>query len=61
MFQLPHIFEGKYNNNFIKKDVYKFIDYLAVDFHPQALPYTSVDQVYIEIMKLFGTQFISWH
>ena len=22
VFQLPHIFEGKYNNNFIKKDVY---------------------------------------
>ena len=47
--------------DFIKKDVFKLIDYLAVEFYPEVVPFSSIDNVFIEIMKLYGTKLIKFH
>jgi FkbM family methyltransferase len=47
--------------DFMKKDVFKLIDYLAVEFYPEAVPFSSIDNVFMEIMKLYGTKLIKLH
>lgn len=47
--------------DFMKKDVYKFIDYLAVEFHPQITRFKTVDSVFLEIMKMYDTKYVRWN
>lgn len=46
--------------DFIKKDVTKIIDYLAVEFHRQLHRYKEPEQVFLDIIKLSGTKYVEW-
>ena len=47
--------------DFIKKDVYKLVDYLAIEFHRQVHRFKTPEDVFIEVLKLYGTNFVKWN
>lgn len=46
--------------DFLKKNVFKLIDYLAVEFHPAFSKYKNPEDVFLAIMKLYGSKYIKW-
>ena len=46
--------------DFIKKDVFKIIDYIAVEFHPVVTKYQTAQDVLMEIIKNSGVNFAKW-
>jgi FkbM family methyltransferase len=48
--------------DFLNKAVFKLIDHIAVEFHPNASnsKYIKYEQVFLQIMELFGTKFFRW-
>ncbi len=46
--------------DFIKKDVIKLIDYIAVEFHPYVSPFKQPEDVFRSLIKNQGIQFMSW-
>lgn len=46
--------------DFIKKDVFKIIDYIAVEFHPSVTKYKTGQDVLMEIIKNSGSDFAKW-
>lgn len=46
--------------NFIKKDVLKFIDYIAVEFHSPLSNMTKPEDVFKAIFNQFGTKYVNW-
>jgi FkbM family methyltransferase len=47
--------------DFLVKDVYKLIDYMAVEFHPQiAHRLNTTESVFLEMLKLFNTKYVDW-
>lgn len=47
--------------DFLKKDVFKFIDYMAVEFHPFIKSETTKESILIELINIMGTKFVEWH
>ena len=46
--------------DFIKKDVIKLIDYIAVEFHSMLSPFKRPEDLFISLIKIFGVQFLPW-
>lgn len=46
--------------DFIKKDVLKLIDYIAVEFHPYISPYKTPEDLFYKIMGLNNIKFTNW-
>ena len=46
--------------DFIKKDVFKIIDYIAVEFHSGVTKYKTAQDVLIKIIQNSGTDFANW-
>ena len=46
--------------DFIKKDVLKLIDHIAVEFHSYVSPFKSPEDVFISLIKLSGVEFSKW-
>lgn len=47
--------------DFVVKDVYKLIDYMAVEFHPSITRFKDAKSILLQIMKLYGTNYVNWH
>jgi len=47
--------------DFLKKQVYYLIDYMAVEFHPQVTRFDTAQSVLLEIMKIFDTKYLNWN
>ena len=46
--------------DFIKKDVFKLIDYLAVEFHPKVTRFSTGDSVFLKLINIFKTKYVQW-
>lgn len=45
--------------DFFKKDVFKLIDYIAVEFHPY-IPVYSTESILMQMMNVSGVQLLKW-
>ncbi len=47
--------------DFTKKDVFKLIDYIAIEFHTNVSPFQRPEDVLLSLIQLFGVKFLSWN
>lgn len=47
--------------DFMRKDVMRLIDYMAVEFHPFIETQHSKESVFKEIIHIMGVKFVEWH
>ena len=46
--------------DFIRKDIMKLIDYIAVEYHFKLSPYKTPEEVYTALINSFGIKFLEW-
>ena len=47
--------------DFAKKDVFKLVDYIAIEFHTNVSPFQRPEDVLLSLIQLFGVKFLSWN
>lgn len=46
--------------DFFKHDVFKYIDYIAVEYHKYLSKFATPEDVFLSLFKLYNTTFIDW-
>jgi hypothetical protein len=46
--------------DFIKKDAFKLIDYIAIEFHPYVSTFKHPEDVFRSLIKNQGIKFMNW-
>lgn len=47
--------------DFMKKDVFGLIDYMAVEFHPSVSRFKTHQSLFKEIFDIYGTKYVNWN
>ncbi len=47
--------------DFIRKDALKLIDYIAVEFHLSLSPFKRPEDLFVQLIRIFGVHFLPWN
>lgn len=47
--------------DFLKKNVFSLIDFMAIEFHTGLSKMQSKEDVFMQILTMYGTKFVEWH
>lgn len=47
--------------DFLRKDAFSLIDFIAVEFHPSVNRLKTPESVFKEILNIYGTKYVDWN